>query len=100
MSDVSSGDIVGCQVQCSCPLGYKGPDCATCDEGFYGNPNQPGGTCQRCFCNGNIDPRRPGSCDPLTGRCLLCTGNTEGDQCERCRDGFHGDATRQSCERK
>lgn len=53
--------------------------------------------CKKCDCNDNIDVVETGNCDPLTGRCLKCLFNTEGDHCERCRLGFAGDARTRSC---
>lgn len=65
----------------------------SCDVGFYGNPVTPGGTCQRCPCNG-------GACDQETGRCLECRGNTEGWKCDRCKEAHFGNPSEQNCMRE
>lgn len=75
-----------------CAPGYTGPRCERCANGYYGNPSVLGGSCVPCDCNGNIDPFEDGHCDSVTGECLKCIGNTSGPYCERCADGFHGDA--------
>ena len=84
-------------VEClNCPVGHSGLRCEQCDSGFFGDPTgNTTGTptqCSDCLCNGNIDPSVPGSCDTVSGECVLCTGNTTGAQCERCADGYYGDA--------
>ena len=88
----SSGDVV-CL---NCPQGHIGQRCQQCDEGFSGDPTGSlSGVptmCSDCTCNGNIDINISGSCDTLTGVCLLCLNDTGGSQCERCADGFYGDA--------
>ncbi|XP_078073116.1 laminin subunit alpha-1 [Mustelus asterias] len=84
-----SGDVVCDQ----CQLGYAGTRCDRCADGYYGNPTAPGESCAPCDCNGNVDPSAPGNCDPVTGECLQCIGNTVGRSCERCVDGYYGDAT-------
>lgn len=71
-----------------------------CADNYFGNPDKPGGICKECDCNGNVDYNRLGNCDAKTGKCLQCLFNTGGDSCEYCRDGYHGDATRQDCRRK
>ncbi|KAK3781049.1 hypothetical protein RRG08_046352 [Elysia crispata] len=81
----------------NCREGYTGVRCQTCAPGFYGNPIVPGGSCRRCNCGGNIDPARPGSCNPNTGVCNLCTNNTEGQHCERCISGYYGSAVNGNC---
>ncbi|XP_021120891.1 laminin subunit alpha-1 isoform X2 [Heterocephalus glaber] len=75
-----------------CGPGYAGTWCERCADGYYGNPTVPGGSCLPCDCSGNVDPSEPGGCDPVTGECLKCVGNTDGARCERCADGFYGDA--------
>lgn len=80
------------QLVCKCNKGYTGPQCAQCADGYYGDPTTPGNYCKPCECNGNIDPQVPGSCDPFTGKCTKCTNKATGDNCERCRDGYYGDA--------
>jgi len=74
-----------------------GVSCDRCAENYYGTALEPGGTCDRCMCNGNIDYSVPDSCDAETGECLKCLYNSEGFSCERCRPGYFGDATTQSC---
>ncbi|KRX40478.1 Laminin subunit beta-1 [Trichinella murrelli] len=90
-------DAVSESVVCNCRHGYEGERCDRCITNYWGNPNELGGSCERCDCNGNIDFDVPGSCDQKTGRCLKCTSNTDGYQCEHCMAGFYGDAQTQSC---
>lgn len=61
----------------------------------------PGQSCAPCECNGNVDPQEDGHCDTVTGQCLKCVGNTAGDHCEKCADGYYGDAVAEkSCRGK
>uniref|UniRef100_A0A8C5PK68 Laminin subunit alpha-1 n=1 Tax=Leptobrachium leishanense TaxID=445787 RepID=A0A8C5PK68_9ANUR len=75
-----------------CSPGYTGTRCERCANGYYGNPMVPGGSCVPCDCNGNVDPFENGHCDTVTGECLKCMVNTAGWHCERCADGYYGDA--------
>uniref|UniRef100_A0A671ETU2 Basement membrane-specific heparan sulfate proteoglycan core protein n=1 Tax=Rhinolophus ferrumequinum TaxID=59479 RepID=A0A671ETU2_RHIFE len=89
------GDEVVCD---QCALGYSGTWCERCADGYYGNPTVPGESCVLCNCSGNVDPSEAGHCDSVTGECLRCIGNTDGAHCERCADGFYGDAvTAKNC---
>ncbi|CAH1782676.1 unnamed protein product [Owenia fusiformis] len=96
-ADTCQLDRVTQNVRCNCKPGYVGANCDECAENYYGNPRQRGGTCQKCTCSGNIDSRVPGSCDKRTGECLKCLGNTEGFNCQYCKPGYYGDATKQEC---
>lgn len=91
----SSNDVI-----CYCQPGYAGAKCDVCDDNYFGNPDKPGGACQECSCNSNIDLSRSGNCDARTGKCLQCLYETDGDNCQYCRDGFYGDALRQDCRSK
>ncbi|PAV69963.1 hypothetical protein WR25_10914 [Diploscapter pachys] len=86
-------------VRCNCNEGYKGERCGECATNYWGNPNEVGGTCEKCDCNGNIDFRVEDSCDAKTGECLKCLHNSEGSQCENCIEGYFGDAKSKSCQR-
>lgn len=66
----------------------------TCPENHYGNVVIG---CRKCQCNDNTDLSDMGNCDSLTGKCLKCLYNTEGDHCERCKANYTGDATKQQC---
>ncbi|KAL6095758.1 lama2 [Pungitius sinensis] len=75
-----------------CQPGYAGPRCDRCSNGYYGQPNVPGGSCRPCDCHGNLDLSKPGSCDPITGRCLRCRQGYGSASCDSCADGYYGDA--------
>ncbi|TNN23503.1 Laminin subunit beta-1 [Liparis tanakae] len=85
------------QIICNCNHGYTGPRCGECAPGYYGNPSAPGGRCQPCRCNNNIDVSDGAACDRQTGRCTKCLYNTEGADCGVCRSGYFGDASRRNC---
>ncbi|EGW09988.1 Laminin subunit alpha-2 [Cricetulus griseus] len=86
--DPTRGTSEDCQ-PCSCPLNIPSNKCA---EGYFGQPSIPGGSCQPCRCNDNLDFSIPGSCDSLSGSCLICKPGTTGRYCELCADGYFGDA--------
>ena len=65
-----------------------------CADGFFGSPLVPGNFCQPCDCSGNVSPIERGTCDPVTGRCLKCLGNTAGWRCEKCMENHFGDPLR------
>nr|QBP17600.1 heparan sulfate proteoglycan [Recilia dorsalis] len=72
--------------QCQCPAGYRGTSCQQCDAGY--TRMEEGlylGACEPCSCNGFSN-----ECDPDTGVCLNCRGNTQGDRCDRCISGYVG----------
>ncbi|XP_051500882.1 laminin subunit alpha-2 [Myxocyprinus asiaticus] len=75
-----------------CQPGYTSARCDRCANGYFGRPNVPGGSCQPCMCNGNLDRTALLSCDPVTGACLRCREGYGGPDCERCADGYFGDA--------
>uniref|UniRef100_A0A3Q3VVE3 Basement membrane-specific heparan sulfate proteoglycan core protein n=1 Tax=Mola mola TaxID=94237 RepID=A0A3Q3VVE3_MOLML len=82
-----------------CQLGYTGPRCDRCSNGYYGQPTVPGSSCQPCDCHGNLDLSVPGSCDPITGQCLRCRQGYGGAACDSCAEGYYGDAiTAKNCQ--
>ncbi|CAL8406287.1 unnamed protein product [Arctogadus glacialis] len=92
------------EVVCTnCPAGRAGVRCQKCEDGSHGDPLGQAGpvrACARCDCSGNADPNAVGTCHHLTGRCLKCLGHTEGERCERCQQGFYGDALNQTMTQK
>uniref|UniRef100_A0A8C3XYK3 Laminin subunit alpha 3 n=1 Tax=Catharus ustulatus TaxID=91951 RepID=A0A8C3XYK3_CATUS len=54
----------GEEIQCLCKEGYTGARCERCAPGYFGNPQNYGGFCQKCNCNNN---GQLASCDHLTG---------------------------------
>lgn len=84
---------------CYCQEGYSGARCDVCADNYFGHPELPGGTCEKCNCNDNVDLNDSGNCDSHTGECLKCLADTAGKNCEICKDDFHGDALDQSCTR-
>ncbi|XP_063033259.1 basement membrane-specific heparan sulfate proteoglycan core protein isoform X3 [Melospiza melodia melodia] len=76
--------------ECRCPVGYTGLSCQRCAARFERVTRGPYlGTCSGCGCHGHSS-----TCDPVFGHCLNCQHNTEGPQCEKCKPGFFGDATK------
>ncbi|OQV14684.1 Laminin subunit alpha [Hypsibius exemplaris] len=88
----------GLDLSCQCREGYTGDRCQYCAAGYFGHPDEIGGSCQPCQCHGHIDPLDPESCDPLSGECLKCLNNTSGSTCNTCRTDFFGDPTIGSCQ--
>lgn len=85
--------------RCKCKKGYSGLRCNKCSPGFYGDPMTIGGSCQECQCSGNLNLNMQNSCDKETGKCLNCTNNASGDNCELCKPWWHGDAVnRKNCQ--
>ncbi|XP_022533612.2 laminin subunit gamma-1 [Astyanax mexicanus] len=79
----------------NCPAGTTGKRCELCDDGFFGDPlgkSGPVRACRECKCSSNIDPNAVGNCDRETGECLKCIYNTDGFFCDRCKEGFYGNA--------
>uniref|UniRef100_A0A7N8XTZ2 Laminin, beta 1b n=1 Tax=Mastacembelus armatus TaxID=205130 RepID=A0A7N8XTZ2_9TELE len=68
--------------QCECFPGISGRQCSHCMSGYWGFPQ-----CRPCHCNGHSD-----HCHPQTGECQGCRDFTTGHHCDRCLDGYHGDA--------
>ncbi|KAM9790659.1 laminin subunit gamma-1 [Syngnathus typhle] len=86
-----SGEVV-CT---NCPAGTTGKRCELCDDGFFGDPLGESGpirACRACKCSDNIDPNAVGNCNRETGQCVKCIYNTDGFFCDRCKDGFYGNA--------
>uniref|UniRef100_A0A8C3KD52 Basement membrane-specific heparan sulfate proteoglycan core protein n=1 Tax=Calidris pygmaea TaxID=425635 RepID=A0A8C3KD52_9CHAR len=86
---LSEGGGIVCD---KCLPGYTGSQCERCANGYYGNPLVPGQSCAPCECNGNVNPQEDDHCNTFTGQCLKCLGNTAGHHCEKCADGYYGDA--------
>uniref|UniRef100_A0AAQ5ZVV7 Laminin subunit gamma-1 n=1 Tax=Amphiprion ocellaris TaxID=80972 RepID=A0AAQ5ZVV7_AMPOC len=84
------------EVVCTnCPAGTTGKRCELCDDGFFGDPlgqSGPVRACRACKCSDNIDPNAVGNCNRETGECLKCIYNTDGFFCDRCKEGFYGNA--------
>lgn len=62
---------------CSCPIGYAGLSCETCDWGFVEvqvnsttDHRKGGHKCVKCDCNGHS-----GSCDLIMGQCNVSLTN-------------------------
>ena len=49
-------------------------------------------SCVRCDCNGNEHPGANPVCDMKSGICLQCVHNATGIKCEKCANGYEGDA--------
>ncbi|XP_028259612.1 laminin subunit alpha-3 isoform X2 [Parambassis ranga] len=64
-----------------------------CSPGFYKEWTGPHrGQCVPCSCN-----RLSNQCDAQTGNCVNCLFNSTGDRCERCKEGYYGNAANRTC---
>ncbi|XP_060769555.1 laminin subunit alpha-3-like isoform X2 [Neoarius graeffei] len=80
----SNNFAVGCsevsgRIQCQCKPGYAGEKCERCAPGYFGRPEQYGGSCQPCNCNGN-------SCSPTTGVCNYIQDPKDTNSAEGCTE--------------
>ncbi|CAN7938715.1 unnamed protein product, partial [Ixodes hexagonus] len=85
-----------------CPFQYTASSCQDPSEGYYRKfkPNYLDsrdildlvGFAEPCNCN-----NRTSQCHRETGVCINCGGNTVGDHCERCEEGFFGTPSRGPC---
>uniref|UniRef100_A0A8D0LAX1 Laminin subunit alpha 3 n=1 Tax=Sphenodon punctatus TaxID=8508 RepID=A0A8D0LAX1_SPHPU len=88
-----SGSIAYNVETCSCPPEYVGDSCQECSPGYYrDNKGLFGGRCTPCNCNGNSNRCQDGS-----GICINCQYNTAGERCDRCKEGYFGDASQRTC---
>uniref|UniRef100_A0A8C6JZ12 Uncharacterized protein n=2 Tax=Melopsittacus undulatus TaxID=13146 RepID=A0A8C6JZ12_MELUD len=67
--------------RCQCKAGVTDLKCDRCSDGYY-RFNET--TCEPCQCNNHSK-----TCNSSTGICLHCQGNTEGNHCELCKEGFY-----------
>lgn len=72
--------------KCICKTGYSGPKCDSCKSGYYGNPEENGGSCKPCNCNkyGSASDE----CDEKTGQCN-CRPGMAGKDCSQCESPRH-----------
>ena len=81
----------------NCPEGTQGNLCESCEDGYYTNTDTK--TCEKCFCNDNIDENAILNCDSSDGTCLKCIYNTTGNHCEKCLDNYWGNPlTEEKCQ--
>lgn len=66
----------------NCQQGYSGRHCERCSDGYYGNPNIAGGSCEPCNCN--TYGSRSQICDKVTGKCHCLEGLLSRD-CSECK---------------
>ncbi|XP_067825723.1 multiple epidermal growth factor-like domains protein 9 [Heptranchias perlo] len=97
---ISSGSChieSGMAVCDQCKPGYFGPNCNECANGYYNSDS----ICVGCECNNNTsaDSKLP-ICDPKSGRCLNCTSNTMGFNCEKCAEGYVGNPMARNCRKE
>nr|XP_054317023.1 laminin subunit alpha-3 isoform X1 [Pongo pygmaeus] len=92
-SDTGSGHIALAVEICACPPAYAGDSCQGCSPGYYrDHKGLYTGRCVPCNCNGHSNRCQDGS-----GICVNCQHNTAGEHCERCQEGYYGNAIHGSC---
>ncbi|KAL7676000.1 hypothetical protein ACOME3_002259 [Neoechinorhynchus agilis] len=97
-SRFGQGNIANEVEKCKCPVQYTGSSCELCAPG-YTRRHGVGlylGECYSCreHCHGRTD-----ECDPETGTCLNCGGNTFGERCVDCLPNFILDKQTNQCVR-
>ncbi|KAK0428393.1 hypothetical protein QR680_010776 [Steinernema hermaphroditum] len=106
-TDAESQIAIGVEMCDACPQGYTGLSCQKPAEGYFRKLkpdylNDPDelvlvGHATPCACNGHSN-----TCDGETGSCTNCDHNTQGEFCEKCKKGYHGDSregTADSCQK-
>ncbi|XP_059977874.1 laminin subunit alpha-3 isoform X1 [Lagenorhynchus albirostris] len=92
-SETGSGRQAQNVEMCACPPDYTGDSCQGCSPGYYrDNKGLYTGRCVPCNCNGHSNRCQDGS-----GICMNCRHNTAGEHCERCKEGYYGNAVHGSC---
>ncbi|XP_061026258.1 laminin subunit alpha-3 isoform X1 [Eubalaena glacialis] len=92
-SETGSGRRAQNVEMCACPPDYTGDSCQGCSPGYYrDNKGLYTGRCVPCNCNGHSNRCQDGS-----GICISCQHNTAGEHCERCKEGYYGNAVHGSC---
>uniref|UniRef100_A0A4X1VPX5 Laminin subunit alpha-3 n=1 Tax=Sus scrofa TaxID=9823 RepID=A0A4X1VPX5_PIG len=93
-SDTGSGRHAHNVEMCACPPDYTGDSCQGCSPGYYrDNKGFYTGRCVPCNCHGHSNRCKDGS-----GICINCQHNTAGEHCERCKEGYYGNAIHGSCQ--
>lgn len=87
--DALETDAYSAVEKCSCPSGYTGLSCETCDYSYVRvvantSTHEQQGFCVQCDCNGHSK-----TCNPDTGQCV-CEHHTVGEKCGRCAPGYYG----------
>ncbi|XP_054579702.1 laminin subunit alpha-3 isoform X4 [Eptesicus fuscus] len=92
-SDTGSGRRAHTVEMCACPPDYTGDSCQGCSPGYYRDyKGLHTGRCVPCNCNGHSTRCQDGS-----GTCINCQHHTAGEHCERCQDGYYGNAIQGPC---
>jgi laminin, alpha 1/2 len=79
-NEISDSNSLSLVEECSCPPGYTGLSCETCDFGYMkiyemSATHEKVGKCIKCPCNGHA-----ATCDLETGQCGECQHNTFGER--------------------
>ncbi|KAI3379666.1 hypothetical protein SNEBB_003228 [Seison nebaliae] len=85
------------KIKCHCNREYEGLRCDICSPGHHYETEDDLTVCVECKCFNNIDMNNHNSCDVNSGECLNCLHHTTGFHCEKCEDGYFGNARNQSC---
>ncbi|XP_026686393.1 laminin subunit alpha-1-like [Diaphorina citri] len=78
------GELLDNIEQCTCPLGYRGLSCESCDFGYarvLPDNEHRHAVCTLCDCN-----KHAATCDPMSGQ---CSAHTTGVNCENCELGYY-----------
>lgn len=72
--------------RCNCSQRRTGSICQSCADGFTFDPSFGGefSRCTPCHCGFTSN-----DCDPVSGVCRNCEGNTFGSDCQFCVEGYN-----------